>query len=392
MTRTLSLIIPAHNAIQTIDSLLVSIVHSKKTPSFEVIIVDDASTDDTVNAIRHFVAGRWLSLRSQGEKPLIVHVQHVRMHDEKKKKSQRGGFPLTIVQLKANHGPAYARNRGAGVARGNILLFLDSDVELFSDTLSRVGKAFEDLDLHALTGVWDKKQKTKKFFPRFKALRDWSYWIHERDQRGYYYLFSTRVAAIRRDLFHRLGGFDERYASASVEDIEFTYRVARRYAVIFDPKVRVRHEFEDFWPVAKKYFLRSREWSALYATRGKFDPVAATRAEAITALSAVGIIGSFVLWLGVSAVWGIGEQFKVAQVWRMGLPELEVFLASCFLFFVSLHLFGVRKFLAFTYGEEGLGFSVKSFFMGLVLYLVIFAGAISFAFSRLRKTLQALFR
>src|SRR5262249_6966278 len=92
---------------------------------------------------------------------------------------------LRILRLEHNKGPAVARNRGAKAARGKFLLFLDSDVQVFPDTLKNLAKIYQnDPDIVAVTGVWVKEQKTRDFFPNFKALRDWSYWINERDVGG----------------------------------------------------------------------------------------------------------------------------------------------------------------------------------------------------------------
>lgn len=165
---------------------------------------------------------------------------------------------------------------------------------VYPDTLKKIAQKFsEDHDLTAITGVWDKHQHTKAFFPQFKALRDWSYWTNERDRDGYYYLFSTRIAAIRREVFTRLGGFNE--AFRQMEDVELTYRIAKRYAIIFAPDVRVHHEFEGFWLVARKYLWRSFYWTKLYKERKKFDPVATTMSETIAAVSGVGAIGVIVV-------------------------------------------------------------------------------------------------
>src|SRR5207247_2326747 len=133
---------------------------------------------------------------------------------------QRGSrLSVTYVRLEKNGGPAAARNAAAKKARGKVLVFLDSDVEVYPDTLRRIAEKFQkDHDLTALTGVWDKHQKSERFFPQFKALRDWSYWTNERDSDGYYYLFSTRIAALRRDVFERLGGFNT--AFRQMEDVE----------------------------------------------------------------------------------------------------------------------------------------------------------------------------
>ncbi len=336
----LSIVIPAYNSQDTIIPLLESIRKSQKVnfKEVEVIVVDDASTDRMVEEIKKY----------NGYK-------------------HYNGYK--IIELKKNQGPAAARNIGVKYAKGKVVLFLDSDVLVYKNTLFEIMRSFKnDPDLYALTGVWDKRQYSRKFFPKFKALRDWSYWINERDPKNYYYLFSTRVAAIKRDLFQRLGGFDTTYKHALVEDIELTYRIARRYAVVFNPKVIVHHEFEDFFPVAKKYFWRSFYWSKIYRERKKFDPVATTGKEALTTVSAGGLIvftvGYFLSYLSnlgdPSTTLGAG----LSRVTLIGLVAVGV-----------VHLMGVRKFLWFAAKEEGIVFAVKSFFVGLVLYLVILAGA-----------------
>lgn len=321
-----SIIIPYHNSADTIGRLLQSIQKSKKAPTYEVIVVDDGSKDK-------------FEIRS------TKFETHLR-----------------VVTLHKNMGPAVARNKGVKVARGKFVVFLDSDVELFPDALHNLGNIYrDDPDVVAVTGVWVKEQRSKAFFPNYKALRDWSYWINERDKSGYYFLFSTRIASIKKTVFQRLGGFDETYPAPLVEDIELTYRIARRYAIIFAPNVRVRHEFEPFWPVAKKYFLRAYYWTKLYARRKKFDPVATTWQEALTTVTGVAVV--FFLPMSLMSL--------MSPIGRMGLMTSLI-----------LHLFLTRKFLAFMVREKGIVFAVRGFFMGLVLYCFIFAGA---AAGRLRQ-------
>lgn len=320
MTPYISIIIPVYNSWLTVDVLLRSL-ETSIFKNVEIIIGDDAS---------------------HTEKPLNL----------LKKK-------LSIVRLHLNSGPAAARNAAAKRARGHVLVFLDSDVTVYPDTLGNIAKKFtDDPDLTALTGVWDKHQKTRSFFPQFKALRDWSYWINERDSDGYYYLFSTRIAAIKRDVFARLGGFN--VAFRQMEDVEITYRIAKRYAIIFAPDVRVHHEFEGFWPVARKYFWRSFYWSRLYKQRRKFDPVATTVWESLAAVSGVGIV-LMLFMLFLSYLSDLGN-----------LSNLGGSLGIIFL----IHLFLVRKFLRFVWVQKGTVFMFKSLFTGIILYCVIAAGSI----------------
>lgn len=358
----LSLVIPYHNDPDTIGRLLTSIYKSKGAPSFEVIVVDDGSTQPVISGPFH-----------KGTRDPYVKKIGFRLGGRNDK------MHLQVIRLKANRGPAVARNRGVAVARGEFVVFLDSDVELFSDTLHNLANVFlDDPDVAALTGVWVKDQKSKSFFPNFKALRDWSYWINERDKSGYYFLFSTRIAAIKRSVFLRLGGFNEQYPAPLVEDIELTYRIARRYAIIFAPDVRVRHEFESFWPIAKKYFLRAYYWTKLYKRRKKFDPVATTWQEALTTVSGVltvffGIVG-ILIFPSIPAMTNIQCPISnMITAFSCYYPFIVWMVLSWVLF---IHLFMIRRFLVFVYKEKGLVFAVKSFFMGLVLYCFIFAGAL----------------
>jgi glycosyltransferase involved in cell wall biosynthesis len=340
----LSIIIPAYNASESLVALLESIRKST-FKQYEVIIGDDASNQQlTVNFLQ----------------------------SNKKKRS----FPLRVVRLVRNKGPAAARNAAAKRACGNVLVFLDADVTVYPDTLAKIaGKFKEDHDLTAITGVWDKHQKSKNFFPQFKALRDWSYWTNERDRDGYYYLFSTRNAAMRREVFLRLGGFNE--AFRQMEDVELTYRIAKRYAIIFAPDVRVHHEFEGFWPIVKKYFWRSFYWTKLYRERRKFDPVATTMQESIAGVTGgaiVGFIGLGFICAGAYIIFN--SKFSIFS--QLSMINFQLSVAS-----LVVHIVLLRKFLRFVFAEKGIGFMFQALVTGILLYCVILAGA---AFYSLRSS------
>jgi glycosyltransferase involved in cell wall biosynthesis len=329
----ISIVIPAYNASETLSLLLASLAKSTYK-KFEVIIGDDASNEQlTVHSLQFTV---------------------------KKKKA----LDLKIVRLTRNKGPAAARNAAAKRARGEVIVFLDSDVTVYPDTIAKIaGKFSDDHDLTAITGVWDKYQKTKAFFPQFKAIRDWSYWTNERDRDGYYYLFSTRIAAIRRAVFLRLGGFNE--AFRQMEDVEFTYRIAKRYAIIFSPDVRVHHEFETFFPVAKKYFWRSFYWTKLYKERRKFDPVATTVWESMAGVTGAGVVG----------VIGAG----IILFFILPLPWIKTAMLLLALVFLFFHMILLHKFLRFVYREKGFVFMMKALGVGLILYTIILSGAVYYS-------------
>jgi glycosyltransferase involved in cell wall biosynthesis len=334
----ITVIIPAYNASVTLVPLLSSLRKSR-FKEFEVIIGDDASFEPLSDLCSSAVL--------------------------------RCSFSVRFVRVKTNQGPAGARNNAAKHAKGTILVFLDSDVEVYPDTLGNIAHKFkDDDDLTALTGVWDKEQRTNRFFPQYKALRDWSFWINERDSDGYYYLFSTRIAAIRRKVFERLKGFNTFFRQ--MEDVELTYRIARRYAIIFAPDVRVHHEFEDMWPIVKKYFWRSYYWTKLYKERRKFDPVATTMWEGIAAVSGVGSLG--VLGLGMALFFIVPASYVKGTCLVLSLVLL------------SIHVFFLRKFLLFVKREKGWVFMMKALLTGLLVYCFIVAGTVYFQlYQRLKK-------
>jgi glycosyltransferase involved in cell wall biosynthesis len=344
-TPFLSIIIPAYNASESLGALLESLSKSS-FKRFEVIIGDDASNQQLT-------------------------VNNLQLKNTKKR------FSLRVVRLLRNKGPAAARNAAAKRARGNVLVFLDADVTVYPDTLAKIaGKFKEDRDLTAITGVWDKHQKSTSFFPQFKALRDWSYWTNERDSDGYYYLFSTRNAAVRREVFLRLGGFNE--AFRQMEDVELTYRIAKRYAIIFAPDVRVHHEFEGFLPVVKKYFWRSFYWTKLYRERRKFDPVATTMQESMAGISGVMAIACGFLWLNFSVGYVTGimnHEFGIRGT-PVTLGNIIAGIGIVALLLFILHVALLWKFLRFVYQEKGVVFMGKAILTGLLLYCIIVTGSL----------------
>ena len=317
----LSIIIPTHNSRNTIAPLLLSINNSPTVDfrDLEVIVVDDESKDNTVNV-----------------------VENVRKILK---------YKLKLIEVKRNIGPAKARNTGAKKAVGRYFLFLDGDVKLKTNTLHNVFKLIKTDKIRAFTGIWDYHQKSTNFFPQFKALRDWSYWFAEREENSHYYLFSTRIAGIEKKLFHKLNGFIEDYNLPTVEDIEFTYRIEKQSPIKFCSNIVVNHEFEDFYPIARKYFMRSRDWIKLYLKRFRFDPVATSKREALKSVLSSIILGSIFLTFFV-----------------------RIFLVPTIILFL-IYSYLELKFWSFILYKKGLLFLLQAIPTSFILYQFINVGA-----------------
>lgn len=203
----ISVVIPAHNAARTLADCLQAIRRSTY-PHYEVIVVDDASTDDT----------RQIALQ----------------------------YGCRVASLGENVGAARAKNIGASEATGEIVLFTDADILLAPATLELVAANFSDQTVSGVVGLLGRELRYGNFGSQFKNL--WMHHTYARlagrvDARRGVGLFYTSIAAIRRTVFEQMGGFDPHYQGASVtEDIEFGQRLMTAgHVVRLDGRLQVEH-------------------------------------------------------------------------------------------------------------------------------------------------------
>ena len=173
-------------------------------------------------------------------------------------------FGAKVLQLPIAGGPAQARNRGAAIATGDILFFVDADVTLGADTLNQVIAAFQrQPTLGALIGSYDDAPGAANFLSQYKNL--FHHYTHQTgsDEAS---TFWGACGAVRRDLFWAIGGFDEAYRHPSVEDIELGYRLKQKgYAIRLCKQIQVKHL--KCWNVASllkaEVFYRAVPWTEL---------------------------------------------------------------------------------------------------------------------------------
>jgi glycosyltransferase involved in cell wall biosynthesis len=199
----LSVVVPCHNASATLSETLSAIVASDLPRElWELIVVDDASTDDTA-----LIAARYAD---------------------------------AVVRLPApNRGPAYARNRGAEIARGGCLVFIDPDVAVFPDVLRRFAVSFaERPDLAAIFGTYHGTGDGAGFLATYRALVQ--RYTHEQSA-GLVGAFWARCGAVKREAFEDAGRFDEwRFSRSQIEDVELGRRLnALGHPILLDVDVRV---------------------------------------------------------------------------------------------------------------------------------------------------------
>ena len=129
-------------------------------------------------------------------------------------------------------GPAANRNCGASHSAEDLLIFLDDDCTPHPQLIP----AYQEAALsHPDVRVFEGR------ITAVGAVTTFADTAPSNETGGY--LWSCNFA-IRRELFVQVGGFDERFPFAAVEDVDFHFRVKKESAIIFLPDARVSHKIE----------------------------------------------------------------------------------------------------------------------------------------------------
>lgn len=207
----LSFVLPAYNEAANIGRTLASIRRFAPPYRYEIIVVDNGSSDDTAAL------------------------------------AQRGGARV----LSCPDGTiAAVRNLGAAQARGHVLVFLDADVTLTADWQAHLPAALQLLagEQPAITGSHCGPPDDGGWIER--------HWFREFARETESTHLGSGHLLIARELFERLGGFDQ--ALETGEDYEFCQRARQAGAIIVnDPALRVVHH--DF-PKTLGAFVRREAW------------------------------------------------------------------------------------------------------------------------------------
>lgn len=220
-----SVVIPCFNAGPFLERSLQSL-RASTVPPLEVIVVDDGSTDDSI--------------------------------------ARAAEMGAIVLRTSANGGPARARNLGGRAAKGDVLLFLDSDVCVHAETVALLLAALEgDRSLDAVIGAYDDSPDSQDFVSQYRNLMHC--FVHRTGSREAF-TFWSGCGAIRRGAFLESHGFDERYRRPSVEDIEFGSRlVAAGRRILLRPDIEVKHlKRWTFWRMVRTDVLdRGIPWAEL---------------------------------------------------------------------------------------------------------------------------------
>jgi glycosyltransferase involved in cell wall biosynthesis len=210
-----SVVVPVFNGAQVIEACLESLCDQTLAPgAYEIVVVDDGSTDHTATIVR-----KWIACHP--------------------------GVSARLLQ-QAHAGPAAARNTGAQAAGAPLLLFTDADCRATHQWIETLVEGFNVPERPAgLMGTYLSDQAA--LAARFAQIE-----FEDRYRRmasaPAIDLVATYSAAFRRDIFLAEGGFDPSFHEANNEDVEFSYRLSEAgHRMHFAPEAQVYHRHASTW-------------------------------------------------------------------------------------------------------------------------------------------------
>jgi GT2 family glycosyltransferase len=262
----LSVIVPVHNGEEYLQRSLGALQQSELPRSdWELIVVDDSSQDRSVELA-------------------TAYADH-------------------IVRITDGPcGPGVARNRGAALARGDILMFVDADVCVHKDALRLTLQTFNrEPGVSAVFGAYDLRPTAPGLVSQYRNLLH--RYVHERDA-GEAVTFWAGCGAVRAAVFSGCGGFDEaEYVNSSIEDIQLGYRMSSAgYRILLQPEIQGTHLKR--WTlkgmITTDLLGRGIPWVRLLLS-GKIRPAATLNLRPLeqvcTVLVALGVF-ALLIWIG----------------------------------------------------------------------------------------------
>jgi glycosyltransferase involved in cell wall biosynthesis len=313
----LSVVMPAHRGMAVLRESLPALLASDLPRSeWELIVVDDASGDDTP-----IVAAEYADL---------------------------------VIRLGGHAGgPAHARNRGVQASRGDVVVFVDADVCVHAPALGQIADAFRaDPELAALFGSYDANPRAPGIVSQFRNLLH--HHVHQMN-RGPAETFWAGCGAVRRDVLVDVGMMDaRRYPRPQIEDIELGRRLRRAgHRIELRPDIQCTHLKR--WTLHNMtrtdFFDRGLPWMRLLLNEGPSATPATLNlrahekaATALVAVAGLALLAALLLrsvpWLAAAVAATIGvivlnHRFYRLLRWRHGAAFAAAAVPLHMLFYVT---------------------------------------------------------
>ena len=218
----ISIVIPSFNSSKTIKECLNAITKIDYN-NYEVIVVDDASKDNSTEIIKK--------------------------------------LPCRLIKLKNNVGASEARNIGAKYSKGDILLFMDSDIIIQKDALKLAIDFFNSKRLNVFICSFKPKMRFRNFFSQYKHL--YLCYYYEKQDKTLHTL-DTSFTFIKKNLFDKFKGFDKKIRIS--EDADLGVRLTGKgYKIYRNKDIQMEHiKHYTFRKFIKTDLIRGERMSKLF--------------------------------------------------------------------------------------------------------------------------------
>lgn len=213
-----SIIIPAHNNLSFTRSCINSILKSDSSINYEIIVINNASTDRT--------------------------EEYLNSLDDK------------VIAINNDNNETFSKvnNEGAKIAKGKYLVFMNNDVEIFANALNNLKIAFENDSNIGIQGAKllypdESIQHAGVVYGKIKPNLNAHFHLHLLHNRNADYVNKFRdfqmvtgaFLTIRKEVFNQIEGFDENYIFGH-EDLDISLKVKHSgFRVVYNPEVEAFH-------------------------------------------------------------------------------------------------------------------------------------------------------
>ncbi|MBI2134865.1 glycosyltransferase [Candidatus Woesearchaeota archaeon] len=218
----ISIVIPAFNAEKTIANCIYSLINqSYQKNKYEIIVVDNGSTDNTLNILKRF-------------------ENRIKILKERKK------------------GAYYARNSGIKSAKGQIVAFTDSDCVAGRKWLFYLNKSFQNKNAKIVGGKTRSlllNNSFQKYCDRFCNTQDISF-----SCKAPY--FGAGNMAIRKSVLDKVGLFNESLKSGA--DVDICHRIIKsKKDVCYEPRAIINHYYPNSLISFIKKYYKYGKWNKI---------------------------------------------------------------------------------------------------------------------------------
>lgn len=275
-----SVIVPVFNDDQKIGVCIESVLFGS-FQEFELIIVDDGSTDNTRTVLKKY------------------------NYDPRVK----------VVSLDENVGPSHARNVGIRKSQGDILVFTDSDcivTDRWLESFVKIAKV-EKVSIGKCVSYDHRKWA-------METHKQYSSWVKNNTQGTYSRVLDTKNCMISKDVFEDIGFFDENLRTS--EDTDLAIRIQKAgYKIYYCQDANISHDDPKsfkahcFWAIK-----RSASHRHVATKHNKKSPMHINHGKKIFYAIILGLFGSIAVVYGQS--WGIGIMLAAVFVLMLAFSSV----------------------------------------------------------------------